>query len=111
MATSYKILGQVATTDSSSIDVYKPGASLQAIVSTITVCNTTASDRTFNISVRNATGDSIDAKNYLVKGTLVPANSTISYTLGITLAVGNQVAVSADGAGVAFGLFGTELDA
>jgi hypothetical protein len=111
MATSYKILGQVATADSSSIDVYKPGTSLQAIVSTITVCNTTTSDRTFSISVRNADGDAIAAKNYLVRNTTSPANSTISYTLGITLAAGNRIAVSADGAGVAFGLFGTELDA
>jgi hypothetical protein len=110
MATSYKILGQVATTDTSSIDVYKPGTGLQAIVSTITVCNTTSSARTFNISVRTADGDTIATKNYLVKGTASPASSTISYTLGITLAAGNRIAVSADGAGVAFGLFGTELD-
>jgi len=109
--TIYKILGQYASSGTTATDIYTVSTGKQGLVSTITVCNTTASALTFSISVRPAADSTVAAKHYIVSGASIPANGTISYTLGITMSASDKVNVAASATGVSFSLFGTEVSA
>jgi hypothetical protein len=80
----------------------------QAIVSTITVCNTAATATTYRIAVRPA-GASIATSQYLVYDAPLPASDTVTLTLGVTLAATDVVSVYAGSASVAFSAFGVEI--
>jgi len=54
MAYAYKVLGQSAPSATTATDVYTVGSGKQAIVSTITVANRSATARTYRIAVRPA---------------------------------------------------------
>lgn len=109
--TIYKILGQYASSGTTANDVYAVSSGKQGIVSTITVCNTTASALTFSIAVRPSADSAVAAKHYITNTAPIPAYSTISYTLGITMSAGDKVNVAASATGVSFSLFGTEVSA
>lgn len=108
MATTYKVLGQQDTTGTTAYDIYTVPAATSTIVSTVTVCNTSASALTYNIAVRPA-GATLATKHYISKGEPIAAGASVAYTLGLTLATTDKVTVSASATGVVFNLFGTEL--
>ena len=51
MPTTYKILGQAAPTPNTLTAVYTVPSATQTVISTITVCNQTASNASYSISV------------------------------------------------------------
>jgi hypothetical protein len=108
MAITYKVLGQSAPSATTNTDVYTVGAGKQAVVSTITVCNRAATVATYRIAVR-PNGATLANQNYIVYDTQVPANDTISLTLGITVDAADVVTVYASSANLSFNLFGTEI--
>lgn len=117
MATTYKVLGQaISITSTGNVLLYSVPTATSTIGSTVTVCNQGTADATYSISVRvvsNAgpaaalTGPV--AKEYLAYQVSIPAKTTTSYTLGITLDAFDHVVVSASTATVSFNLFGTEI--
>ena len=85
-------------------------ASTEAIASTITACNTSVTDTTFRIFVVPNGGSAGQANALFYDGELV-ANSTISFTLGITLEAGDSIVVrSSTSSAVTFQVFGSELN-
>ena len=52
IATTYKTLAQSAPSATTNTDVYAVGAGKQAIISTITVCNHSATAATYRIAIR-----------------------------------------------------------
>ena len=108
MAITYKVLAQSAPSATTNTDVYTVGAGKQAVVSTITVCNRAASAATYRIAIRVA-GSALSNEEYIVYDTQVPANDTISLTLGVTLGAADVVTVYASTANLSFNLFGTEI--
>jgi hypothetical protein len=88
--------------------VYTVGSGKSAVVSTITVCNRAASAATYRIAIRVA-GSTLSNEEYIVYDSTVPANDTISLTLGITLAATDVVTVYASNANLSFNLFGSEI--
>ena len=114
MATTYSILGQAAPTGSNS-DLYTGVSGTQVIISTIAVCNTTASAATATIYVRKATAGtpaSASTANALVYQASIPANSTQTYTLGISLAAFDTVTVASGTSGaLTFHAFGVQFTA
>jgi hypothetical protein len=109
MATTYKILAQSAPISNTATPLYGPiGAGIQTVVSTLVVCNRGASSSTYRISVRE-NGAADNAKQYLVFDATVPAASTITYTLGITLRTGDAVYVFSSSNNISFNLFGSEI--
>jgi hypothetical protein len=108
MAITYKVLAQSAPSATTNTDVYTVGSGKQAVVSTITVCNRSASAATYRIAIRVA-GSALSNDEYIVYDTGVPANDTISLTLGITLGAADVVTVYASSANLSFNLFGTEI--
>jgi len=108
MASTYKVLAQSAPSATTNTDVYTVGSGKSAVVSTITVCNRAASSATYRIAIRPAAA-TLANQHYIVYDTTVPANDTISLTLGVTLAATDVVTVYASTANLSFNLFGAEI--
>ena len=110
MATNYMVLGQAAPSATTDTTLYTVPASTQAVVSTITVCNRSAAQRTFRIAVR-PDGVSIANLHYVVFDSTINANDTLALTLGITLGDTDVITVRASSADLSFTAFGSEITA
>ena len=109
MAVVYKVLGQSAPSGTTNVDLYTVGAGKSAVVSTISVSNTTATAATARIFVRVAATTAAVA-NALVYDATFAANSTTGLTLGLTLAATDVVTVQTGTANaLTFMAFGSEL--
>jgi hypothetical protein len=108
MATTYKILGQSAPAATTAADVYTVGSGLQAVISTVTVCNRATGSATYRVSVR-PDGDAQADEHYLAYDSSVPANDTIALTLGLTLDADDVVTVYGSTANLSFNVFGSEI--
>jgi DNA-binding transcriptional regulator LsrR (DeoR family) len=88
----------------------------QAIVSTISISNTTSSQATYRIAIRPA-AESLATKHYIVYDSALAANDSIAITIGATLrnatsslGTGDVVTVFSLTGGVSVTLFGTEIN-
>lgn len=109
MATTYKILGQSAPSSTSNTALYTVPSSTSAVVSSITITNVTSSAAVANVYICKA-GASPVAGNALVYGLSIAANSTISFTIGITLATTDVIEISTDtSSALTFQAFGSEI--
>lgn len=109
MATTYKVLGQSAPADTNNANLYTVPASTQAVVSTISVTNDTATAATFRIYIRVA-GAAAGAINNLYYDTSLAANSTLMITSGLTLGTGDIITVQSGTANaLTFQAFGSEV--
>lgn len=108
MATTYKVLGQAnpaASTDTTLITAANPS---QVIVSTIVVCNQAASSATYRIAVRPDAA-AIATQHYLVYDATIAANSTATYTIGITIDSLDVITVRASTTTLSFSAFGSVI--
>lgn len=109
MATTYKILGQAAPANTSVASLYTVPASTEAIASTITVTNVSATDTTFRLFVVPS-GGTADATNALAYDAPIEANTFVAFTLGLTLGAADKIQVRTSTAdAVTFQAFGSEL--
>jgi hypothetical protein len=108
MATNYKVLGQSNPSATTATTLYTVPAATQAIVSTITVCNQTATAGTYRIAVRVA-GAALASAQYLAYDVSLPGNATDTLTLGVTLGATDVVTIYASAATFSFNAFGSEL--
>lgn len=108
MASTYKVLAQSAPSATTNTDVYTVGSGKSAVVSTITVCNRSASAATYRIAIRVA-GSTLSNEEYIAYDATCPANDMIALTLGLTLAATDVVTVFASSANLSFNLFGSEV--
>jgi hypothetical protein len=108
MASTYKVLAQSAPSATTNTDVYTVGSGKSAVISTITVCNRAASSATYRIAIRIA-GGTIANEDYIVYDSTVPANDTISLTIGVTLAATDVVTVYTSTANFSINIFGAEI--
>lgn len=110
MATSYKVLGQVATaTLGAATEGTLYTAAAPAIVSSLTICNQAATAATYRIAVRPAADSSTAAKHWFVYGATVAGSDSTILTAGLTLAVGDKIQVYASTNTISFSAFGSEL--
>ena len=109
MPTAYKVLGQSNPSATTETTLYTVPSATQAVVSSISVCNQTASSATFRIAVRPAADATTTAKHFLVYGTTVAAADTIVLTIGTTLAAGDVIRVFGSTANLSFSAFGSEI--
>jgi hypothetical protein len=108
MAYTYKVLAQSAPSATTNTDIYTVGSGKQAIVSSITVANRSASARTYRIAIRPA-GATLANQHYIAYDVSLAANDTTALTLGITLTATDVVTVYASTADLSFGIFGSEI--
>jgi hypothetical protein len=108
MATEYKVLGQSAPGATTATTLYTVPAATSALVSSVAVCNRSASDAAYRISIRPA-GAALANDHYLVYDSTASANDTVIFTIGITLAATDVLEVYASSADLTFQAFGTEM--
>ena len=108
MAESYKILGTSAPSATTNTDLYTVPSSTSAVVSTISVCNRSASATTYRIATRPA-GATIANNHYVTYDVEISANNTHTLSLGITLATTDVVTVYAGSADLTFIAYGSEI--
>jgi glucose-6-phosphate dehydrogenase assembly protein OpcA len=102
-----KVLGQSNPAATTLTSLYTVPASKEAVVSSISVANLTATAATFRLAVRPA-GASIANEHYLGYDITVGASDTTIITVGLTLATTDVLSVYASTADVAFQAFGDE---
>jgi hypothetical protein len=107
MANAYKVLGQEDDASANNVTLYT-ASGVEAICSTLVICNRESADNTFRVAVRPG-GATLANEHYINYDTSVGANDTIYLTLGITLADTDVVSVGASDGNVSFTLFGTEV--
>lgn len=107
MAQTYKVLGQSNPAATTLTALYTVPAATSAVASSLTVCNQAGSSGTFRVSVAVA-GAADNAKQYLCYDVTIAANTTYTFTLGVTLATTDVVRVYASSTSQSFNLFGVE---
>lgn len=108
MATTYKVLGQSNPAATTLTTLYTVPASTQAVISSISVANLTATAATFRIAVRPA-GASITNAHYLGYDITVGASDTTIITVGITMNATDVLSVYGSTANLTFQAFGSEV--
>jgi hypothetical protein len=108
MPTTYKVLGQSNPSATTATTLYTVPSATQTIVSTVTVCNQAATAGTYRIAVRIA-GASLAAAQYVAYDISLPANTTDTLTLGLTLGATDVVTVYASSANFSFNAYGSEI--
>ncbi len=112
MPTVYKVLGRRASAATTEEELYTVPASTEAVVSTLVVCNRSASARTYRISVKPTAATAIADEHYLAYDVAIAANDSTALTLGVTLAATNSIRVYASAASsLTFTAFGSEITA
>lgn len=109
MPTAYKVLGQNNPASATEATLYTVPASTSTVVSSIAVCNQTASSATFRIAIRPSADATTAAKHYLVYGTTVGAADTVVLTVGVTMATGDKIMVFGSNANLSFSAYGSEI--
>lgn len=108
MAEVRKILGQSKPGAATLTDIYTVPAATQAVVSTITVCNQSATPTAYRLSA--ATDGAADATSqYFAYDVAIGANEVHTYTLGITLGSTDKLRVYNTLATLSFSVFGVEI--
>ena len=83
MASTYKVLGQVAATANTTHNVYTVPASTQAVVSSIIVTNRNSSANiTYRIAVQPA-GTALANQHYVAYESAVTAYDSVALSLGL----------------------------
>lgn len=107
MATTYKVLGQVAPAAITNTTLYTVPTGTSAVGSTLSVCNRGATTA-FRVAIRPG-GAALADQHYLVYDNAINQFDTAFLTLGITLAAGDVVTVYAGSTSLSFSLFGSEI--
>jgi len=108
MATvTQKVLGQSKPSAATLTDAYTVPAATQCTISTITVCNQSATPTSFRIQI--APGGAASATSqYMYFDVAIGGNDTFACTFGITLGAGDVVRVYNGLASCSFGIYGVE---
>ena len=108
MATTYKVLGQVAPSATTNTTLETVPSATQAVVSTIAVCNRAGTAATYRIAVRPA-GATLANEHYIAYDAPLAANDSTFITIGITLGATDVITVYASSANLSFSAFGSEI--
>jgi hypothetical protein len=108
MTITYKVLGQINPAANTTSTIYMVPSVTSAVISTVAICNQSTSATTFSITVQPSNA-ALLPKHYINYNTPLPANDTITLTIGITLATTDVLAGSAASSLVSFSAFGSEI--
>jgi hypothetical protein len=108
MPQAHKVLGQSSPAATTLTTLYTVPSSTQVVCSSLTICNTASSATTYRVAIRPS-GATVATQHYIAYDAALPANDTVTLTLGIALAATDVVSVYAGATGVAFSAFGVEV--
>ena len=107
MATTRKVLGQVAPAATTNTDIYTVPAATSTVCSTLVAANRGGVAASFRVAVRPA-GATLANKHYLYYDVALSPGDSFAATIGLTLAATDVVTVYASTADLSFSLFGEE---
>jgi hypothetical protein len=110
MPTTYKVLGQIAPSATTATTLYTVPSATQVVVSTIVICNRSATSKTFRLAVR-PDGATLANQHYLAYDVSVGASDSTTLTLGITMDAGDIITAYASTTDLSFSAFGSEVTA
>jgi hypothetical protein len=105
MPFTYSTLGQIQGTAAVGTYASVYQAASPTIVSSVTICNQAASSMTYRLAVASSTSPA--TSEFIVYGATVPANDTVTLSLGITLSTGKYIVASSSANTSSFAAFGT----
>jgi hypothetical protein len=108
MATTYKVLGQLAPSATTATTLYTVPSDTSAVVSTLVVANRAGTSATYRIAIRPA-GATLANQHYIAYNVAVGAADSTTLTLGITLAATDVITVYGSTADLSFSAFGSEI--
>lgn len=108
MANTYKVLGQVAPSATTTTTAYTVPSSSSAVISTIVIANRDLSDASYRIAVQ-PNGGALSNEHYVAYDITIGGGDSTALTLGITLGDLDVVSVYASTANLSFSLFGSEI--
>jgi len=109
MATTFKILGQVAPALNTANTVYTVPGGTSAVISTINICNPDSLTRAIRVAAVPS-GNTLAQKHYIAYETPIAATDSVALSIGLTLAAGDFISVYANStSNVSFGIFGSEI--
>lgn len=109
MATTYTRAGVQGTSAVGTYaTLYTVPASTAAVISTITIANTAASNATYRIGFA-ASDTTPSAADWLIYDAIAPANDTVFLGLGASLPAGTRIRISSSANTVTFGAFISEI--
>ena len=110
MAESFKVLGQSEPAVTTLTDVYTVPVNTQAVISSVSICNTavSGSDALVRVSIAIAGAADTEAQYILYDFKLIQ-NDTQEIAIGMTLDATDVVRVESDVTDVAFNIFGSEI--
>lgn len=108
MANAWKVLGQSNPSATTSTTVYTCPSATQTVVSSIVVCNRSATATSFRVSIDvNGAGDSNE--DYIAYDVAIGGNEVIALGHGVTLDASDLIRVYATLATLTFSVFGQEI--
>lgn len=109
MAATYKVLGQALAAASNAYSTLYTTTGVSAVVSTIIISNQSTAPATYSIAVAGtANSPTAPDATLLAAGVLIQPNTTVTYTLGLTLEASKFIRVSASSTSVGFQAYGSE---
>ena len=108
MATSYKVLGQIAPSVASATTLYTVPAATQTVVSCLVVANISTSTLAYRIAVR-PNGDTLANQHYVAYDTVIAPNTTTVFNIALCLDAGDVITVYESAADLSFSAYGSEI--
>lgn len=108
MAESLKILAQLKPISSTTTLLYTVPANTIASISSVTICNMSASMTSFRISVAPS-GAALSDEQYVYYDQPLEGNQTFVQTIGITLQQSDVIRVHSSSSDLSFNVFGVEV--
>jgi hypothetical protein len=108
MAVAYKVLGQGDPLAATQTSIYTVPASTEAVISSITICNRSATATTFRVALLPG-GGAVANADYIYYDLPIAGNDTFIATIGATLETASEVEVYATLATLSFNVYGSEI--
>ena len=108
MGIAYKVLGQSNPAANTLTTIYTVPNVTSTVISTIAICNQSATAATFSIAVQPR-GGAIAANSYVNYNTPLPGNDTITLTIGMTMGNTDVLSANVSTGTVSINVFGSEL--
>ncbi|CAB4173742.1 hypothetical protein UFOVP965_4 [uncultured Caudovirales phage] len=109
MASEYKILGQSAPASTANADLFTVTSAHSFVISSLVIANVTTTAATARVFARIA-GATAAVSNAILYDVSVPASSTATFSLGMTLAATDVVTVqTGTSSALTFTAFGSDV--
>lgn len=110
MANTYKVLGQVAPSATTTTTLYTVPSAKSVVISTISIVNRGAATESFRVAIRPG-GAALSDEHWIIYDSSIAANDTLFISVGATMAATDVLEVYNSLGNLSYSAFGSEVDA